>query len=114
MLHFDFSTVPIVESAEPAPQPESADPPQVAAVEESPTLTPPLPQERAAENSKGNLNTCCTHSTTVHMHRLHLICELAEFPRHLKVMGLVLVGVCVWCENNQVKHSNKQTAAVHP
>ncbi|XP_036932219.1 MICOS complex subunit MIC27 [Acanthopagrus latus] len=45
--------VPIVESAEPAPQPESADPPQVAAVEESPTLTPPLPQEPAAENSKG-------------------------------------------------------------
>ncbi|XP_076594442.1 MICOS complex subunit MIC27 isoform X2 [Chaetodon auriga] len=45
-----------VESAdpEPAPQPELADPPQVAAVEETPTstLTPP-PQQPAAENSKG-------------------------------------------------------------
>lgn len=75
MLRFDFSTVPIVESAEPEPatQPESADPLQVAAVEESPTLTPPPPQEPAAENSKGNLNTCCTHSTTVHRLTLHLI-----------------------------------------
>ncbi|XP_073343687.1 MICOS complex subunit MIC27 [Pagrus major] len=47
--------VSVVESAEPepAPQPESADPPQVDAVEESPTLTPPPPQEPAAENSKG-------------------------------------------------------------
>lgn len=66
-VYFNFSTVPVVESAEPEP----ADPPQVAAVEETPipTITPPPPQQPAAENSKGTVNTCCTH-TTVH------VCEL--------------------------------------
>lgn len=48
---------PVVDSAdpEPAPQPESSDPPQVAAVEETPmlTLTPtPSPQQPAADHSK--------------------------------------------------------------
>ncbi len=64
MLYCDFSTVPTVESAEPEPaaQPELADPPQVAAVEETPTptLTPPPPQQPAAENNKGTVSTCCS------------------------------------------------------
>ncbi|KAM9356772.1 MICOS complex subunit MIC27 [Symphorus nematophorus] len=49
----DEPAVPIVESAEPkpAPQPELADPPQDAAVED--TLTPSPPQQPAAENGKG-------------------------------------------------------------
>ena len=63
VFNFDFSTVPIVESAEPepAPQPELADPPQVADVEE--TLTPSPPQQPAAENSKGTVKTGSTRST---------------------------------------------------
>lgn len=66
MLYFDFSTVPVVESAEPEPtaQPESADRPPVAAVEETPTptLTPPPPEQPAAENNKGTVNNCCTYT----------------------------------------------------
>ncbi|XP_032383864.1 MICOS complex subunit MIC27 isoform X1 [Etheostoma spectabile] len=48
--------VPVVESPDPEPAAqELADPPQVAAVEETPTPTPPPPpqQQPAAENSKG-------------------------------------------------------------
>lgn len=69
MLYFDFFSVPVVESAEPehTPQPELADPPQVATAEETPT-TPP-PQQPAAENNKGTRSTCCSHSTA-------LVCEL--------------------------------------
>lgn len=49
----DEAAVPVGESGEPEPavQPELADPPQVAAVEE--TLTPTPPQQSAAEISKG-------------------------------------------------------------
>ncbi|XP_037636659.1 MICOS complex subunit MIC27 isoform X4 [Sebastes umbrosus] len=55
----DEPAVPVVESAEPEPaaQPELADPPQDAAVEE--TLTPPPtppPQQPAAENSKASVS----------------------------------------------------------
>ncbi|XP_074504108.1 MICOS complex subunit MIC27 isoform X3 [Sebastes fasciatus] len=54
----DEPAVPVVESAEPEPaaQPELADPPQDAAVEE--TLTPPTPppQQHAAENSKASVS----------------------------------------------------------
>ncbi|XP_035525200.1 MICOS complex subunit MIC27 isoform X2 [Morone saxatilis] len=55
----DEPAVPVVESAEPdpdsAPQPELADPTQVAAVEETlnPTLTPQPPQQPAVENRTG-------------------------------------------------------------
>lgn len=53
----DEPAVPAVESAEPkpAPQPQLADPPQVAPVEETPTPTPTPspPQQPATENSKG-------------------------------------------------------------
>lgn len=56
--------MPVGESGEPEPavQPELADPPQVAAVEE--TLTPTPPQQSAAEISKGTVNTC-THTAAL-------------------------------------------------
>ncbi len=67
MLYSDFSSVPVADSAESesAPQPELADPPQVTAVEETPTptLTPPSPQQPAAEHNKGTVNICCTQFT---------------------------------------------------
>lgn len=80
VLYFDFSLVPVVESAKPehTPQPELADQPKVVPAEETPTpeLTTPAPQQPEAENNKGTQNTCFTHSNA-------LVCELGmDLQKH--------------------------------